>query len=313
MNWRACSLLVLLSLCTHELFVWATITSYVALGDSYPAGDGAGSSKLLPNPLCGRFDGAYPYVIANSTRLHIGPFDFENVACGGATTSSVTKTQLRKAKHYDMVTIQVGGNEVDWFMLINECVFQWRQFSSCEKELTRVRGLIQATNFIAAFDRMVATAANEADDGTKILMLGYARFFNDQSRQCNGVSFSKTDPSNLLSQTLRASLNELLTMLNNVIKASAEAHGAMFIDIDPLFSGHRFCEDGITEPRLDNEDTWFFRQARSDKKTGLLSSSQDTLDLRNPFKDYADLTRTFHPTRNGHAAIAKHIVQIINT
>ena len=47
--------------------------SYAALGDSYASGDGAGSSKLLPNwdISCGRFSEAYPVQLANSTNLEI--------------------------------------------------------------------------------------------------------------------------------------------------------------------------------------------------------------------------------------------------
>lgn len=34
----------------------------------------------------------------------------------------------------------------------------------------------------------------------------------------------------------------------------------MFADINPLFDGHRFCEEGVTEPDSNNPNTWFFHR-----------------------------------------------------
>ena len=72
---------------------------YAALGDSYAAGAGP----------CGGFDSAYPVLIANDTRLEF--MEFLNLACGGASTASVEKTQVPHIGDADVVTITVGGNE----------------------------------------------------------------------------------------------------------------------------------------------------------------------------------------------------------
>lgn len=310
-----CILALTLAVCSR--LARATLTTYAALGDSYAAGDGAGSSRWLPHldPACGRFSDAYPAQLANNGSLSIE--HFRNVACGGATTTSILYKQMFSLRGADLVTIQVGGNEVDFFPVLNECIQQWRPLSTCDREVNRARSLIQSSRFVQAFDNMVKHAAGKTNIGEHLLILGYARFFNAETEQCNHVSFSKTNPANILSNELRASFNDLVTMLNVVIEASARAHGATYVDTDTLFEGHRFCEEGVDEPRSDWDGTWFFRESPTSaaEETAYAAvvgvSYQQKMGLSNPFKRFSDLTRTFHPTRRGHLAIARHISDIV--
>lgn len=306
---------IIIALLVHPSY--STVGTYAALGDSYAAGDGAGSSRWFPHldPACGRFSEAYPVQIAQNSSL--GVDHFRNVACGGATTKSIVYRQMLYLRGADLVTIQVGGNEVDFFPVLNECIQQWRPLSTCDREINRARSLIQSSRFVQAFDDMVKHATSKTNIGKRLLILGYATFFNAGTEQCNKVSFSKTNPANVLSNELRASFNDLVVMLNTVIESSARAHGATYLDIDTLFEGHRFCEEGVDEPRPDWEGTWFFREAPSPavKQTPRLSDlptdSQSQTGLLTPFGKFSDLTRTFHPTGRGHRAIAEHISDIV--
>lgn len=104
---------------------------YVALGDSravgpawlsYAGGDG-----------CGRSDAAYPAMIANA--LH--PASFASVACSGATSAHVVSTpqstftplprrvpvQIDVLRpHTPLVTLSIGGNDLNWAQLIGPCL-----------------------------------------------------------------------------------------------------------------------------------------------------------------------------------------------
>src|SRR5579864_2399842 len=66
-----------------------TAARYVALGDSYSSGLGAGSYDPASGS-CDRSANAYPRLWANSH----SPASFAFVACSGATTSSVISGQL---------------------------------------------------------------------------------------------------------------------------------------------------------------------------------------------------------------------------
>ena len=35
----------------------------------------------------------------------------------------------------------------------------------------------------------------------------------------------------------------MVRLINDVIKAAVEAHEAIYVDVDRLFEGHRFCEE----------------------------------------------------------------------
>lgn len=286
----------------------ADYQTYAALGDSYAAGDGAGSSKLLPD-LCARFSGAYPVHVAKNDKLDFA--GFRNLACGGATTTSVLKTQVYRIWDSDTITVQVGGNEVDFFVLLNECVYQWKPFSTCDAELSRARGLVESMQFINNFDNLVAATKKYIKPGARLLVLGYARFFNDQTDQCDHVSFSTHNPDNYLTKEMRIMFNNVVLLLNDVILGIAEAHGVTYIDMDKVFEGHRFCEEGVIEPAPDA--SWFFSDAgRATSKFAERHGAEiDQKVLHNPFKEFLNFTATFHPTEEGHIAIAQEIERVL--
>ena len=142
--------------------------------------------------------------------------------------------------------------------------------------------------------------------GARLLVTGYATFFNEMTEQCNHATFSKTNPNNRLTNELRGRFNSLVRLLNSVIKAAAEAHNAEYIDIDSVFAGHRFCEEGVVEP-AERDDTWFFT-LKYDHEDGIAKKSNLQNVLGNPFKEFYDLTRVFHPTGLGHKAIHEAII-----
>jgi len=85
----------------------APSVSYVALGDSYSSGLGAGS-YISSSGSCDRSTNAYPeqWAAANS------PASFVSVACAGATTSDVISSQVSAlSAATTLVSITIGGND----------------------------------------------------------------------------------------------------------------------------------------------------------------------------------------------------------
>src|SRR5580704_5786304 len=82
--------------------------SYVALGDSYSSGVGAGNYTSASGS-CDQSTSAYPQLWANAN----APASFVNETCSGATTSSVISSQLGALNSgTTLVSITVGGNDV---------------------------------------------------------------------------------------------------------------------------------------------------------------------------------------------------------
>jgi len=95
----------------------------IALGDSYSAGVGAGTSA----GGCGRTDQSWAEKAFRSNAYMAGslylPGDFTQAACGGATISSVTATQLSSiTKAHDVATITVGGNDIGFAPRVVACM-----------------------------------------------------------------------------------------------------------------------------------------------------------------------------------------------
>lgn len=273
--------------------------SYAALGDSYASGNGAGSPQEI---TCGRFSEAYPVQIARQMTLA-----FRNLACAGALMATVEKTQVPWVADSEVVTLQIGGNEADFFSLLNECVQQWYPLSTCEQEIEKAESILQSDSFIDKFESLISNTKRSLPPDTLLFVLGYARFFNDQTEQCNHLTFSRTDPENFLTQEKRLAFNRIVDMLNTILKGVAEAHGARYVDIDALFEGHRFCEDGVVNP---TEKSWFFNEV-----SDLQEVSTELQVNRDVWKqgpgDFLELTRTFHPTIAGHNAMAQEVVGIL--
>ena len=118
---------------------------------------------------------------------------------------------------------------------------------------------------------------------------------------CNDVSFSywppipRNVPSSpcdakrkpCLSQETRQTANDLSIEVNRMLAAAVQRVNAEkgpkvhFIDPNPAFNGHRFCEvdDGkeVVEPNPDRADTWFFLSEWHDNKLdgGIAAAAED--------------------------------------
>lgn len=282
---------------------------YAALGDSYAAGDGAGSPRLpIHHDLgCGRFSEAYPIQLSRNTSIfHKPDSTFHNLACGGASTTSIRLTQVPfLGGKEDLVTVTVGGNEIDFFAVLNACVYRFYPVGDCDAELVRARQHVQSEKFLRDMTEMVKSIKVKA--GGRLLLTGYARFFNEWTEWCDRISFVRGGGGQYLRKDIRARFNAIVNALNDVIQASAEAYGAAYLDIDTLFEGHRFCEDGVREP-ADSDQTWFFN-IKYDRSAMRLEDQH--LILPGPIGDFLDMTRSFHPTASGHNAIAQEVARLL--
>ena len=99
----------------------ASTIHFVALGDSYSSGVGAGSTS----GSCGQSPNAYPklWAVANS----VASFTF--AACSGARTSDVISSQLSSlSAATTLVSITIGGNDVGFSSIMETCVLKSHEF-----------------------------------------------------------------------------------------------------------------------------------------------------------------------------------------
>src|SRR3984885_11539769 len=197
----------------------ASAVHYVALGDSYSSGVGAGSTS----GSCDQSPNAYPklWAVANSAA------SFTFAACSGARTSDVISSQLSSlSAATTLVSITIGGNDVGFSSIMETCVL--KSTSSCESAVAA--GEKYATGTLPGLlDTTLADIRADAPNA-KVIVLDYPDFYDLSAAFCIGLSGADH-------QALDAGINEL----DGVIEAAAAAEGDTFADVRAEFARHELC------------------------------------------------------------------------
>jgi lysophospholipase L1-like esterase len=197
----------------------ATPDQYVALGDSYSAGNGAASTNL--SLICGRNTYAYPYLVAAQRANTALTF----AACQGAVTTDVTNSQVQSLSAATrFVTITIGGNDVGFANLVISCTL-----ANCASTIASANTQI-ATQLPAKLDVTYAAIRSGAPNAT-VVVLGYPKPF--ANRTCAAA------PGATLAE--QSALNALVDNLDGVIRSRAQAAGFRYVDPHPAWVGHDVC------------------------------------------------------------------------
>ena len=210
------ALLIVLSLAGSAL----AADKYVALGDSYSAGNGANSTNL--NSSCNRNTYAYPYLLSQQKGLAL-----TFVACAGAVTGDIINNQVNSVtSDTKLVTLTIGGNDIGFTNLIIACTTL-----GCSSQIATSQNQIN-TQLPAKLDATY-NAIRAKSATARVVVLGYGRPFATPPHTClsaTGVSSSE-----------ETSLTTLIDSLDNTIKARALAHGFSYADVNPYWAGHDVC------------------------------------------------------------------------
>ncbi|RLP89042.1 SGNH/GDSL hydrolase family protein [Micromonospora sp. BL4] len=198
----------------------AAAVNYVALGDSYSSGVGAGPYDWS---TCLRSQKSYAPLWAAAH----GVTSFSFPACGGAVTADVLNNQVNAlSSATTLVTITIGGNDAGFVDVITSCRFG--STSSCTNAVNTAKAFATST-LPGRLDATYAAIRNRAPNA-RLIVLGYPRLFETTS--CGWLAMSTYK---------RTILNEAADVLASVISARATAAGATFADTRPYFAGHGVC------------------------------------------------------------------------
>jgi len=204
----------------------ASAVSYVALGDSYSSGLGAGN-YIASSGSCDRSNNAYPERWSGGN----SPASFVSVACAGATTADVIASQVPALNAgTTLVSITIGGNDAGFSSVMETCVLG--STGSCLSAVSAAEGFV-ATQLPARLDNTLATIRAHAPDA-RVVVLGYPEFY-DLSRSGSCIGLSTSD---------RAALDGGADALDNALATAARAYGDTFADVRPQFAGHEICDPG---------------------------------------------------------------------
>lgn len=197
-------------------------TKYIALGDSFAAGQGAG--PYLDG--CYRSGNTYSELAADSKAIKL----VTNAACSGKTTQEVVNTQLRRLnKSTELVTITAGGNNLrvgDIFASCGAALGDPTAAPLCDAASAFAAGEISSQKLAGDVITMIQTVKAAAPNA-KIVVTGYPYLYDP-------VTPNPADPMSLF--IYKATL--LADGLNGSIAAAAGATGADYVDVRAAFAGH---------------------------------------------------------------------------
>ncbi|TQJ38243.1 lysophospholipase L1-like esterase [Arthrobacter sp. SLBN-112] len=255
---------------------------YVALGDSYTAGTGAGPFDF--GYPCDKTRGGYVDVVGKTGRVNL----LDNAACHGAfltldplspvlhdlripnveqQISSLAGSSLTPES--ELVSITAGANDVGVTGVLLTCLTQPAQDCTAAIQASAALFPSMQTHFMSVLHQIHTAAPN-----ARIAVLGYPRLFNPTT------PFGQADPS------LLYSINTAVDGLNTAIEGAVAASGtgAVFINVSGGFVGHE----------VNSADSWIF-------------FSPPTVSPSGPVFD----PRNFHPNKEGHRAYASALLEAV--
>lgn len=221
-----------------------TADRYVALGDSYTAGPLVGPPTAEDAPLgCIQSVNNYPHLIRPLTGLR----DFTDVSCSGAQTrdmlgsQGVTPGPARPqfnalTADTKLVTLGIGGNDVGFSSIATACLNASPFGHPCFDKYVK-NGVDTLAQRIAAAGPSIGAVVQgirARSPQAKIFVVGYPDILPDNGKGCWPIlPISNTDLKYLVSVEKN---------LNAMLKAQAQANGAVFVDTYTPSIGHDACQ-----------------------------------------------------------------------
>lgn len=191
---------------------------YAALGDSHAAGTGAG--RYVSSGGCDRSQNAYAHWFAAHKRANLV---FR--ACSGATTGDITAQASVLNSGTDLVTVQIGGNDVGFTSVLLAC--KTGDDRVCDRAVTTATTAMHGP-LNGQLDRAYRAIRSKAPNA-RVAVVGYPRLFE--------LGSCGTE----MSQHKRSRLNQAADTLASVTANRAAAAGFSFIDTRGVFHGHGVC------------------------------------------------------------------------
>lgn len=184
-----------------------------------------------------------------------------------------------KQEQPDLVTIGIGGNDMQFTKVLEECVKATATLSSCATEknpelMERLAELQETGAWTKLFDRI-----REAAPAAHVVVVGYAHFYKAEEvfDVCLDAGVRRSD---------QIWINWLIKKLNDALALEASKAGFQYVDIYDVSTGHELCE-GPGEERYMH---------------GLIPGSSGESPV---------YSESYHPTAYGHELVAQRILDAL--
>lgn len=291
-----------------------TVKNYLALGDSFAAGEGAYNYRAgtdFADNRCHLSLDSYPYLLDDSNLGSV-----QSVACSGAKTKDyyysdeklyndkLSQANRKTTEDFDeeiyinylpghrlqyrfviqdkpnIVTISIGGNDIGFSKIVQTCVLSSYDCFDYYEERAAIVSSINNTypSLVDTFTKIKEEAANNAH----IYVLGYPEIAKPDGNCAVNVHLSNNE--------IKLG-NNITAYLNSVIKMAANHAGVAYVDVTDALYGNRLCEIDSSKAAVN----------------GLTAGDSAPIPEIGPLG-----SESFHPNKKGHEMYAKKIKQLTN-
>ncbi len=240
-------------------------TRYVALGDSYSAGEGIPPYADVPGAEegCHQSKTGYPTFLGDAgfeiPGLPGNDVELDYVACSGALLRNVMAVsqsargedhivQLSKVDaSADLVTMTIGGNDLGFSEIVSHCATQFDCWEDGFARLNSGRHL-SADEFLTLREAIIGpqlqaayrTLRDAPDNNATVVVADYPELMDD------GIALRAGCKEALVfDRDEREWLNGWARTLSGTIERSAEQAGVWSVSVIEEFRGHRVCDGGV--------------------------------------------------------------------
>jgi hypothetical protein len=241
---------------------------WVAFGDSYAAGIGAGM-RLDTSDTCNRGTGSYVAILNQILRFSSeSTLNWQPLACCGETAQQFLdgeekgkqlKTWIPESS--DLATCSFTGNDLGFGDIVSHCIMGYPlgSRSKCQSNIRNAKNILDSNKVRElvheVLDRIHAKAYKQR---FIVYWTSYPRFFEVGDTTCDNSYFQEGFwAGEYLTTTLRNQLNELSTLLNDQIDFAIRLYNAglaypkaVHVNIEKegnIYQGKRICEPGVKE------------------------------------------------------------------
>ena len=267
----------------EEAALWG---NYVALGDSYSSGDGAGDYEegTAEPGECWRSEHAYARLIEQE-------FSFEGslgfYACSGHKGSDMLsqigtpESQLeRVTEHTSLVTVGIGGNDLGFTPVLRTCIVRMPllERTTCTDQEDEINEKMDA--FEATLTEVLTDIRDRAPDA-RVLVLGYPRLFPEEPPGMY-YTLSQSDQLwlNSVAQRFNDRIRDTAYQVDGDIYGSRQVGSVEFVNVFTALKGYEVSED----------DSWLNGIVLGQLGEGLRVDRA-----------------SFHPTAQGQRSIAERV------
>ena len=250
---------------------------WVAFGDSYAAGIGAGNrlQKDEDDNGCSRGTGSYPTILNEIVRFgHNVQPNFQMLACSGERAQQFLDGEKGKQienwypESSDLATCSFTGNDLGFGDIVSHCIMGYKSRTDCQKNIADAKNILDETEKITewVFDVLDKIFGKVSQHKPRFIVYwtSYPQFFAVKDNTCDTCYFQELIwAGEYLKQALRNQLNELSIKVNDAIKQAITKYNvnreyprAVLIAPDALglYEGRRFCEFGVKETLKSEKD-----------------------------------------------------------